>query len=637
MNSNDKQKLTFDALDTEDLLAGNFVFSVPRYQRGYSWQEEHVQQILDDLHKSYSSRPNDTYLLGQIITCPSKTQQGKETTWDLIDGQQRMTTLFLILLAGLRRVTEEQVAELGPRKRNMYKKTTAGMFWFDEDAEDEGDREIERPRVIPASDGLTYFYKLIQDTGLPRSDSSPTQSNIREAWETICDYFDNPENFPSPGEIWAFVDYLLHQVRVINLQLENVNQALEVFIRVNDRGLELDNADLLKGLLFQRVTSERDFESLSKSWAKATKILYNSKLVRLTSMEFLLRLLIAIEYGEGVRTSELFDKWETVLTTAEAAKSFGEELPRRAQSLQRISEKKSPLDDDSENRDITYQSSLLRMIQHYELLLAGDHLSPSSFATVLQLAEERAVLSTLSGEPKQDFERHVHSWAKIVSQLDRDADAGIIKDALRPMLSNLDDLYLSLPTQLSKLNYLTGTHKTRIRYVLARTCRLIQMAVDSQVLSIEVYMQTSRRNGAERGYDLDHIFPQADEARGSWQRRVPSPEKPAAEDDVMVERSIQSIGNLTLLHPRDNNRQSTALPWDREKVENFEDSGLWANRMLSPEKLRLPNAANQDKFAEWTALYSPNLESWGSDQIEARTIFLAKILEESFRAVLSNP
>ena len=633
MNQLDKQKLTFDALDTEDLLAGDNVFVVPKYQRGYSWQEEHVNQILDDLHASFESRPSDTYLLGQIITCPSQSQRGKEKTSDLIDGQQRISTLFLILLAGLRMVSEEDISGFGARKRSIFTKTKVGMFWFDEDAEDEDEREVQHPRVLPASDGLSHFNALIKTGILPSIDTSPTQENIRTAWETITDFYENVEVFPSPESVWSFIDYLLHQVRVINLQLDNINQALEVFIRVNDRGLELDNADLLKGLLFQRVNSQRDYEHLSRAWSDATSTLYGAKLARLTSMEFLLRLLAAIRNGSGVRTAELFDVWQEALADAESAKSFGTSLPRRATSLQRISSKRSPIDDDELNLNITYESSLLRMIQHYEVLLAGDHLSPETFRAVLRMTEERAVLSTLAGEPKQDFERAVHGWAKAVSELESDADGTTVKESLAAMVAGLEDLYVSLPSQLAKLNYSTTTHHKKIRYVLARVSRYVQEAVDSQDLPLSVYMQTTRRNGHDRGYELDHIFPKSTSQRSHWKHDEdgsgadePSPES--------VLRSIHSIGNLTLLHPRDNYSQSDSLPWSSEKVGNLASSGLWLNRLLVPSQLSLPGAANDEKFNRWTSYWVPDLSSWGTSQVANRTDFIAELLVETFRATL---
>lgn len=72
-------------------------YSVPDYQREYVWQSEQVEQLLADIHSELNgSDPEKApeYFIGSIVVCP-----GKDGVFDLIDGQQRMTTLFLTMCA----------------------------------------------------------------------------------------------------------------------------------------------------------------------------------------------------------------------------------------------------------------------------------------------------------------------------------------------------------------------------------------------------------------------------------------------------------------------------------------------------------------------------------------------------------
>lgn len=66
-------------------------YTVPDYQREYVWQEEQVEQLLSDLLDAYTEDSDKTYFLGTIVTFDTGNQ------FELIDGQQRLTTFFILL------------------------------------------------------------------------------------------------------------------------------------------------------------------------------------------------------------------------------------------------------------------------------------------------------------------------------------------------------------------------------------------------------------------------------------------------------------------------------------------------------------------------------------------------------------
>ena len=69
-------------------------YAVPNYQREYVWTEEEVEQLLRDVRSEHLDGTDSEYFIGSIVVCP-----GKDRRFDLIDGQQRVTTIFITLCA----------------------------------------------------------------------------------------------------------------------------------------------------------------------------------------------------------------------------------------------------------------------------------------------------------------------------------------------------------------------------------------------------------------------------------------------------------------------------------------------------------------------------------------------------------
>jgi uncharacterized protein with ParB-like and HNH nuclease domain len=620
--------LNYDAVSIQDLFSRHDYYQVPRYQRGYSWTNEEVQALLDDLYEVYTKFPDEAYLLGQIIVCPSINRKEDFNSWDVIDGQQRLTTLYLIALTIYRAVNSDFLDGRGKKTKQRVSDIESLLYWFLED----DSSETPQARLNTAADGPEFVNKLLQGQELPEQDSSPTQGHIREAIETIEVFFQS--KFENLFDSWKFLEYILDHAVVIKLQLDDTNHALRVFLKVNNRGLVLDDADLLKSLLFQKVQSDSDFDTLSKNWDTATNSLYKSRLKRVRSMEFLMKLLIGIKTGNSVSTGKVFDEWSELLTTEIAAKEFGKQLPTKAANLAKISAGKLPTiaeDPALDFRNLTYGTQLFKTVQHFEVLLAGDHLTPITYGHVAQLVEDRTILSSFGNEKSQDYERKVHSWANSVSQLHSSASLEEVREKLSSMFEDVDDLFLGLRIAIPKLSYLTTSHHTKIRYVLARTAKYVQESVASLPIPLQTYMTTTRKNSSERGYDIDHVFPKSTGQRSFWKPGTDDDGHPIEEGEISVTSRIHSIGNLVLLHPSDNNSQGDALPWDEMKTSNYSSSELWINRLLTGNKLELPRSAKLERFEKWQGILKPSLTEWNTNSIKSHTELYCQILEDSFR------
>lgn len=163
--------LDYKPLAVSDLFNHNNYYMVPRYQRGYSWGSEQVRELLDDLLEAFNEYNDEAYLLGQIIVCPTQTKNsdidGQLNQWDLIDGQQRCTTLYLLLLVGVKILEEDSAAQQSEHFK--FRLNLLGML-----TKILSKSEKVLPRIRLASDGQEFVLNLLSNRPL-QPPQSPTQ------------------------------------------------------------------------------------------------------------------------------------------------------------------------------------------------------------------------------------------------------------------------------------------------------------------------------------------------------------------------------------------------------------------------------------------------------------------------------
>jgi hypothetical protein len=406
---------------------------------------------------------------------------------------------------------------------------------------------------------------------------------------------------------------------------------------MNNRGLTLDDADLLKNLLFQKATDE-EYSKLSNQWDKASQELFKARLKRIRTMQFLLKALVGIDTGESVPTSKIFDRWQEILTGTEKDKKlseaekdarvhektleFANSLSARAKHLQLLSNGKTPSGNDS---PINFGTYFFKWVQHLEVLLAGDHLESDAFRHLSRVVEDRVVLSIFAGEKNQKFEAMVHKWSKSIGELHSHASREEIISASREALMNMDELFEDARTETRRLSYRIQTQRHKLRYVLARISRHVEIQAGeaTEQKDLREYMQAPNRRQGQAGFHLDHVFPQSEAKRPLW------PDAPETYE------SIHSLGNLVLLHGGDNNEQSDALPTEEVKVNNFAGS-LVINRMLcTDEDLgAMPQRVRQAIEAGRVACKA-SLAKWDANAIDVRFDYFWEIFSSSIKQSLT--
>ena len=189
----------------------DFHFLVKNYQRGYKWTREEVEQLLNDIYDFKPQKENEFYCLQPIVI---KEDSGKK---ELIDGQQRCTTIYLIL------------KYLGKDTFELDYQTRKGSETFI--------KEIDSLGIAGKWD---EWVKALSN----KDHTNVDNYHFFEAYQTIQDWFAKK----SKDEKERFLDKLLNKTQVIWYEVEENIDSIELFTRINSHKIPLTEAELIKAL-----------------------------------------------------------------------------------------------------------------------------------------------------------------------------------------------------------------------------------------------------------------------------------------------------------------------------------------------------------------------------------------------------
>jgi hypothetical protein len=244
------------------IFSDDFVFTIPLYQRAYSWTTEEAEELLQDLFRAmdgYNGSIDDLspYFLGSIVLI-----KGDEPDAQIIDGQQRITTLTM-LLAILRSLVEPEYVEsltaflcekgniiTGTPNRYRLRLRQRDEKFFREHIQDEGG--IEK-------------LKRLQDVQLPES-----QKNIRDNTLALL----NELQKRSPDERRNLTQFIMNRcfLIVVSVDTPDLDSAYRIFSVLNNRGLNLSYPDIIKAEIISAIPEAQRDEYTNK-WENLESLL----------------------------------------------------------------------------------------------------------------------------------------------------------------------------------------------------------------------------------------------------------------------------------------------------------------------------------------------------------------------------
>lgn len=258
-------KLNVDQKTIMDLLSDKKAdFLIPDYQRPYAWNEEQCNTLWDDIfsfsfpENNYETfDENEEYFLGAIVTY--KNDQGKS---EVIDGQQRLTTLMLIL-----RAFYDKFAKMKDRNSILTRERIEKCIWKTDTFGTADKSTLKIDSEVATDNDKEEFLELLR-TGIVKQGGKSQYVLNYQFFQKMIDNF--LHEFPS------FFPYLpariLGNCILLPIEAESQDTALRIFSTLNDRGLPLSDADIFKAQFYKYYGALGNKEDFITDWKKLEEI-----------------------------------------------------------------------------------------------------------------------------------------------------------------------------------------------------------------------------------------------------------------------------------------------------------------------------------------------------------------------------
>lgn len=233
-------------------------FVIPEYQRPYSWSDDEIITLFEDLWDfSIERTHNDgakSYFLGCIV---SYEEDGKR---QIIDGQQRITSLFLLLRAVFSMLEQEE--NKTEEVENFIRKIKPALW-----KENEMTGKEDRNQILLKSEVVTDSGNMILRNILETGEADPkAKDNYSKNFNKFKELYVNKSQ-SSPNQIYHFVLALLNYSILLPITADDQETALTIFNTLNNRGLPLSDADIFKSYIYKKLDDKGKSTFITK-WKK---------------------------------------------------------------------------------------------------------------------------------------------------------------------------------------------------------------------------------------------------------------------------------------------------------------------------------------------------------------------------------
>ena len=259
-------KLNIDQKTIKDLLtAKKSDFLIPDYQRPYAWTEDECDTLWDDLFtfafpdNDYSQfdSEKDEYFLGPIVTFTN--EQGK---LEIIDGQQRLTTIMLLLRAFYSKFEHAQ-----DKQTKSTRETISKCIWKTDEFGEPDTSKLKIDSEVASDQDKDEFLSILR-TGQVKSGQDSRYAKTFQFFQNKIDEFIN--------DFAMYTAYLptriLNNVILLPIEAESQDTALRIFSTLNDRGLPLSDADIFKSQFYKYFSALGTKDDFIRRWKALEEI-----------------------------------------------------------------------------------------------------------------------------------------------------------------------------------------------------------------------------------------------------------------------------------------------------------------------------------------------------------------------------
>lgn len=545
-----------------ELLGNGLTYRIPRFQRDYSWDEEQWEDLWADLLGTLRPDGEPAHYMGYLVL-----QTADNRIFEVIDGQQRLTTASLIVLAAMRLldrlVADGKEAESNQKRLNQLRATYVGYL--------DPVTLITRNKLSLNRNNDPYYrdYLVTLAGHLPQRGFPASTHAMRKGFEWFERKLrEQVKGEPDQGMALAqFIDAMSDKLFFTVITVADELNAYKVFETLNARGVRLSATDLLKNYLFSVLARgdepAHEIDELERWWEKMVGRLGQESFPDFLRMHWNSR-------RSFVRQSELFKTIRSRIQGRDAVFSLLREMDEDIDTYLALTQPEG-----AQWPPICKQSALeLRMFsvrQPYPMLMAAKRqLGAADFEALLRATAVIAFRYNVIGAQHTGDQERVYHGAALKLQKGEAHSLVEVLEALRPIYRSDDAFRADFAERSIKT---TQTRNAKIvRYLL---CKL-----ERQAGGMELEPESAT-------YSIEHVLPQS--PQDGW--------------DVFSDRDLENfvyrLGNMVMLEAG-KNRDIANRPFDVKRPVLL-TSGLTLTRELAaehtawtPERLE----AQQNKLAK---------------------------------------
>lgn len=555
------------------LIGNGLTYRIPRFQRDYSWEVEQWEDLWADIMSTLGQNGDSAHYMGYLVL-----QSADDKSFDVIDGQQRLTTVSLIVLAILkniqRLVNAGNDAKNNTRRLDQIRQTYIGYL--------DPVTLTTRPKLTLNRNNNDYFKTyLIPLAHLPQRGFRASEHLLRKAFEWFDKQVGNylKKDTGNEGQRLAqLVENISDNLFFTVITVTDELNAYKVFETLNARGVRLSSTDLLKNYLFSVLDrgqgDKHELNELEERWESMVNRLQSEKFPDFLRTHW-------NSCHKFSRQSELFKVVRDSITERGGVfaliRGMDEDLDNY---LSLISPEASHWP--AEDKTLTGNLKMFRVRQPFSLLLAARRkFGDRDFTTLLRAIVVISFRYNIIGASSPNEQEKIYnSAAEQISQ-------GKIT-TLQALWSHLKPIYVADD------RFKTDFAEKSIRTTDSRNNRIVRFIL----CELERKLSNHAHDFFNDSFNVEHVLPQ--NAPDDWGGFTHD------ENLALTYR----LGNMTLLNAKDNRKMGNRTY--EEKRPFYENSEFELTRSLARDNSQwLPE--NMDSRQKWMAKQAASI--WRMDQL----------------------
>ena len=498
------------------LMGNGLSYRVPLFQRDYSWGPDEWDDLWQDIVALFDADPELAHYMGYLVL-----QSADNREFDIIDGQQRMTTLSLMMLAAISHLSDLAAPNdpADPQARRAEQLRASYIGYLDPVS------LVPRSKLTLNRHNETFYQDyLVPLQRLPQRGLNASEHLLRRAFSWFKERI-RERSGDDGTAVASFVDAAVDKLFFTVITVTDELNAFKVFETLNARGVRLSTTDLLKNYLFSVVarggTHPSEIDALERRWEGVVGLLGSESLPEFLRVYWNSR-------NRLMRKADLFKTIRGVIDNRSSTFALVRELDRQARVYAAL---RNP-DDGSwtaEERASLSQLQMFSVRQPLALLLAAfDRFSETNRTGFKRLLRAVTVVSlrynVICGRQSNEQESVYNQIATAISE-QRIVGPGAAIELLRPVYPADSEFRAAFADKT--LRTTNSRNRKVARFLL---------------FQIEQHASGSSFDVESAKYDMEHVLPE--NPGDDWQQF----------DDDQREACTYRLGNLTLLtaaHNRD--------------------------------------------------------------------------------------